>query len=265
MDFIGKVCPYCKAEFKEGDDVVICSTCEMPHHKECWIENQGCTTFGCTGTIVGVNNQSSTLYCTRCGKAYTNEEAFCSGCGNELSKPEQQQEIYFSNQQNTNYSLNSSRNMDDDIYTFIGEKQDYFLRKFEKLNHRSIKVSWNWASAFWGAYWYAFRKMYKIQFLYYVAYILNLMFFGMLEVLFEVSRGPLVFLDTIGFWIIPFVLSGSFSNYIYKCHVEKHVKRAESMEDYMRQNYLMKKGGTSGCALLVLITISLLLSIISRS
>ena len=53
MDFIGKVCPYCKTEFKEGDDVVVCSVCEMPHHKECWIENKACTTFGCTGTIVG--------------------------------------------------------------------------------------------------------------------------------------------------------------------------------------------------------------------
>ena len=53
MDFIGKICPYCKTEFKEGDDVVVCSNCEMPHHKECWIENKACTTFGCTGTMSG--------------------------------------------------------------------------------------------------------------------------------------------------------------------------------------------------------------------
>ena len=54
-DYIGKVCPFCKTPFQEGDDVVICSVCEMPHHKECWVENQGCTTFGCTGTIQGLN------------------------------------------------------------------------------------------------------------------------------------------------------------------------------------------------------------------
>lgn len=62
MDFKGKICPYCKTEFKEDDEVVICSLCNMPHHKECWVENQGCTTFGCTGTIKGINqNQGGTI------------------------------------------------------------------------------------------------------------------------------------------------------------------------------------------------------------
>ena len=51
MDYIGKICPYCRTAFANGDDVVICSECNMPHHKECWIENQACTTFGCRGTI----------------------------------------------------------------------------------------------------------------------------------------------------------------------------------------------------------------------
>lgn len=49
--FQGKKCPYCKSEFKEDDVIVICSVCEMPHHLSCWQENNGCTTFGCTGTI----------------------------------------------------------------------------------------------------------------------------------------------------------------------------------------------------------------------
>ena len=35
-----------------------CSACEMPHHKDCWIENQGCTTFGCQGTIRGLDGQA---------------------------------------------------------------------------------------------------------------------------------------------------------------------------------------------------------------
>ena len=61
MDFIGKICPYCKTEFKEGDDVVVCSICEMPHHKECWIENKACTTFGCTGTIVGAEQYAEAV------------------------------------------------------------------------------------------------------------------------------------------------------------------------------------------------------------
>ena len=49
--FQGKTCPFCKTPFKEDDVIVVCSVCEMPHHLSCWQENNGCTTFGCTGTI----------------------------------------------------------------------------------------------------------------------------------------------------------------------------------------------------------------------
>ena len=50
-ELAGKTCPFCKAPFAEGEAVVFCSHCEMPHHLECWKENGGCTTFGCTGNI----------------------------------------------------------------------------------------------------------------------------------------------------------------------------------------------------------------------
>ena len=54
-EYIGKTCPFCRTEFQEGDDIVVCSACDMPHHKECWIENKGCTTFGCSGTIKNID------------------------------------------------------------------------------------------------------------------------------------------------------------------------------------------------------------------
>ncbi len=31
-----------------------CSVCKVPHHRECWEENGGCTTFGCQGLSDGV-------------------------------------------------------------------------------------------------------------------------------------------------------------------------------------------------------------------
>ena len=45
-DYTGKICPYCKTAFKPDDEIVVCSECDMPHLKDCWIQNQGCTTFG---------------------------------------------------------------------------------------------------------------------------------------------------------------------------------------------------------------------------
>lgn len=48
-NYIGKICPYCKTKIMEGDAVIVCPDCGMPHHAECWQENQGCTVFGCAG------------------------------------------------------------------------------------------------------------------------------------------------------------------------------------------------------------------------
>lgn len=106
-DYVGKVCPYCKTEFTEDDDVVICSDCFMPHHKECWIENQGCTTFGCSGTIQSVEHvrekdsaskesddikiellpseeEAVPEYCPNCGFHHKITDVFCRRCGQRL-------------------------------------------------------------------------------------------------------------------------------------------------------------------------------------
>ncbi len=48
--YIGKTCPYCQFPLKADSDVVQCPSCIVPHHKECWAENGGCTTFGCRET-----------------------------------------------------------------------------------------------------------------------------------------------------------------------------------------------------------------------
>lgn len=40
-------CPFCHGLFSASQEVVVCPTCQTPHHKECWDENRGCTIFGC--------------------------------------------------------------------------------------------------------------------------------------------------------------------------------------------------------------------------
>ncbi len=47
---VGKTCPYCQFPLKTDSEVVKCPACQVPHHKECWQENRGCTTFGCRET-----------------------------------------------------------------------------------------------------------------------------------------------------------------------------------------------------------------------
>ncbi len=47
QEHIGKTCPYCQFPFKYVSEIIICDSCRMPHHKECWNDNNGCTTFAC--------------------------------------------------------------------------------------------------------------------------------------------------------------------------------------------------------------------------
>lgn len=113
-EYIGKVCPYCKTPFIESDEIVVCSICDMPHHKDCWIENQGCTTFGCMGTIKAVDGSPTSVtatslqynaeavqtpttqtptvqtptaeyvYCAHCGTQNASTSLFCCKCGSRL-------------------------------------------------------------------------------------------------------------------------------------------------------------------------------------
>ena len=42
-----RVCPYCRFPIHDGEDVVVCPSCETAHHADCWRENGGCARFGC--------------------------------------------------------------------------------------------------------------------------------------------------------------------------------------------------------------------------
>lgn len=42
------VCPYCRMPFDEASPPKIyCTACGVPHHQDCYLENGGCTIFGC--------------------------------------------------------------------------------------------------------------------------------------------------------------------------------------------------------------------------
>lgn len=44
---IGKICPFCQETIKEGDSVIVCPSCNIPHHENCWYTHGGCTTPDC--------------------------------------------------------------------------------------------------------------------------------------------------------------------------------------------------------------------------
>lgn len=78
---IGKVCPFCKTEIKDGDEVIVCPACGIPHHKGCWEENKGCTTFGCKEQHYEAQGTNPTDVCPNCGATLGDGQMFCPKCG----------------------------------------------------------------------------------------------------------------------------------------------------------------------------------------
>jgi hypothetical protein len=46
------VCPFCRSEIDEVDQIQVCPSCHTPHHIDCWKENLGCTVYGCVNAPV---------------------------------------------------------------------------------------------------------------------------------------------------------------------------------------------------------------------
>ena len=80
-EYIGKICPFCKMEIKEGDAVKVCPSCDIPHHEACWEENKGCTTSGCSEQHNEEQHTDPTNVCAKCGAPLEDGQDFCPKCG----------------------------------------------------------------------------------------------------------------------------------------------------------------------------------------
>ena len=63
-DFKGKTCPYCQFPIKGRAEVITCPVDHIPHHKECWEENGGCTTYGCHATANSGETSANSFFST---------------------------------------------------------------------------------------------------------------------------------------------------------------------------------------------------------
>ena len=86
-NYIGKICPFCKTEIQEGDSVKVCPACNIPHHEDCWEENKGCTTFGCSELHYEAQHTNPTDVCQNCGAPLGDGQAFCPKCGTFRDAP----------------------------------------------------------------------------------------------------------------------------------------------------------------------------------
>ncbi len=103
----GKICPVCKNEFEEKDDIVYCPECGTAHHRACWNESGACFfapehangNFDTANELAvparhpeshaapDHNGEGKQIACEKCG--YFNNPLFrvCINCGHELFAP----------------------------------------------------------------------------------------------------------------------------------------------------------------------------------
>lgn len=107
--YIGKICPYCNMEIKEGDLVKVCPACDIPHHKTCWEENHGCTTFACPEQHQEEQNRSLSGLCPRCGANLQGGQRFCPKCGLQIGVPAAADMSYAMSQHNSDSGMVNGR------------------------------------------------------------------------------------------------------------------------------------------------------------
>lgn len=280
-EYVGKICPYCKTEFNENDDIVVCSVCDMPHHKDCWIENQGCTTFGCLGTIKEADGMPSSVisnamqyedslsqeivYCTRCGAQNSSSSSFCCKCGNQLNPATPQHiEPHFipsgnntenytnSNtsyqQANYQYNANNQTKFSSDTALYIGQNSEYYIPKFNNLKTLNKKDSWNWCSFLFAPYWFIYRKMYGSgAAILGGAFVLSLLgWFGSI-----IALGG-------------YITFGVLGNYIYMCQIDKKMLQGKNMSEPYKSQYIRSVSGVNLTAtILTIVGYAILISIIN--
>lgn len=268
-DYTDKVCPYCKTPFLPEDEIVLCSACDMPHHKDCWVENQGCTTFGCTGTIKGADGGVSSvtatqmqyeesaaqrIFCGRCGRENAAGYRFCAGCGAPLAAPPAQPVRqptytpppvvsyggYRSGYQSANgYQPQNAypprEELNPDVLLLVGENWAYYQPEFADMKTRGTKISWNWASCLFAPFWLIYRKMYA-----YGAAALGITF---VLSLFEAGFATLLLLGG-------YIAMGLFGNSVYLHVLENKLNVANAMGEPYRSAELASGGVNKGAAVL---------------
>lgn len=273
LDYLGKVCPFCKTPFTETDDIVVCSACEMPHHKECWVDNRGCTTFGCSGTIdspdsiqsgrqpqgaaQGVSSApaaSGNGFCTKCGAALRGGDAFCPSCGNPLMQTSAAQTApayaaanHPYGQQNLYGTPIEQRPENLEMAQMIGPNSAYYLQRFADMKARSTNVSWNWIAFLVAPFWMVYRKMYAF----------GAAFLGSM-LLFSLFGGWVFSLLSIG----AFIVAGLLGNYLYMRFLDAKMQLKGKLKDEYKEEYAVKNSGVDSTALVIAIVSYALLAVI---
>ncbi len=164
MDYKKYICPVCRNNFKEDDDVVVCPDCGTPHHRACWFENGKCFNHASHGKeeIVFEKTEDKT---DEKAEKITAEFSHVEGSVNE--KAEDSDFVFKPNDPElaVNPSSTILINGREAFYYQISVRKNmkYYIPTFSLISDSKSKVfSWNVAAFFVPLAWSFYRKMYKL-------------------------------------------------------------------------------------------------------
>lgn len=192
------VCPVCKKQFEDGDDIVVCPECGTPHHRECYNSIHHCANADLhssgydfykenieskkekndkksenksdgdyyipsvtIGTSVGIGNDPDPGINDIPDITDDDDPIF----GKINSRPVAPMFMPNLQYQNDNETIDGQSVSD--VAVTVRTNAQPFITKFKKMEKTKKKASWNWCAFFFGPYYYFFRKMYKQGILYF--------------------------------------------------------------------------------------------------
>lgn len=304
----GVDCPICGKPLDNGEQVVICPDCGAPYHRDC-ILKQGKCIFDDLHKEGKHWQKPKTEYekqaenmesrrCSRCGTLNDSNLIFCEVCGTMLTNNENAknyENTYKQTQQPINFmqydpystpfggvdaddSINEIPVKDWAIY--IGQNTSYFIPKFKRMSLGEKISTFNFASAFFGGFYYLYRKMYLwgvLLILINIVISLPSFFIRYASILYEIdstneyiamfSNENMITVSNICgvISIVIMVLTGFFTNKLYRIHCKKNIDKISSLH-LPREEYVQKlsaKGGTSKKLLPILLISYLIISFVS--
>lgn len=175
MRYENQVCQACGQVFKENDDIVVCSDCGTPEHRECWQRQSRCVnrslhSEGYSWASAGQTShgepeqQGDTVTCPFCGASNSGKALHCEHCGSPLTEQQGEKPPFeaqlppeFSDYTNDIGDLKVA-----DAAFYVRASLNKYLPLFARFAKGEKKYSWNWAAFFLSPYWFFYRRLNKL-------------------------------------------------------------------------------------------------------
>lgn len=189
MFYEGLRCPVCGKPFTANDDIVVCPTCGLPHHRACWQQEGHCHLDSLHGTPqqwkredeqtapddIPTDEEDTEQVCPGCGAHNPEYAEFCKSRGRPLGEkdwhscgtgnggaPCNEYKPFYA-PVNPSYAYSEDELIDGDRATelaaFVGSRTDYYIPRFRQLA-QGRGGGFNWAALLLGPYWMLYRRMF---------------------------------------------------------------------------------------------------------